>query len=247
MGAPVLIGAGIGAISSLAMGKNPLQGAILGGVTGGTFGGSGGLGSGFTEGGLFGSAVPDAVGSQALTQGAGGAFEQAITPTESLLSGVGEFQPQTALDAGIGNVAIPDSALMSTDQLMSGVGDIQPQLGLDTGYGVNVGDFTQPMNNISQMDTSNLLGAPQQTMFEKIQSIPNPFSNMSQLDQTALAGQTLEAISPTQQEQAQQVIQPKISAGRPLDVSNTGTGMLDIKVPTFTDEVKKNQIRSLFL
>ena len=66
MGAPVLVGAGIGAISSLAMGRNPLQGAILGGVTGGTFGGSGGLGSGFTEGGLFGSAIPDAVGSQAL-------------------------------------------------------------------------------------------------------------------------------------------------------------------------------------
>ena len=59
MGAPVLIGAGIGAVSSLAMGRNPLQGAILGGVTGGAFGGSTGFGSGFTEGGLFnlGSAV----------------------------------------------------------------------------------------------------------------------------------------------------------------------------------------------
>lgn len=53
MGAPVLIGAGIGAATSLATGGNPLQGALLGGIGGGTFGGSGALGSGFTEGGLF--------------------------------------------------------------------------------------------------------------------------------------------------------------------------------------------------
>jgi hypothetical protein len=53
MGAPVLIGAGIGAAASLATGGNPLQGALLGGIGGGTFGGSGALGSGFTEGGLF--------------------------------------------------------------------------------------------------------------------------------------------------------------------------------------------------
>jgi len=53
MGAPVLIGAGIGAATSLATGGDPLQGALLGGIGGGTFGGSGALGSGFTEGGLF--------------------------------------------------------------------------------------------------------------------------------------------------------------------------------------------------
>ena len=61
MGAPVLVGAGIGAVTSLAMGKDPLMGAAMGGLTGGTFGGSGALGSGFTEGGLFSSAIPDAV------------------------------------------------------------------------------------------------------------------------------------------------------------------------------------------
>jgi hypothetical protein len=53
MGAPVLIGAGIGAATSLATGGNPLQGALLGGVGGGVFGGSAGLGSGFKQGGLF--------------------------------------------------------------------------------------------------------------------------------------------------------------------------------------------------
>lgn len=47
MGPPLLIGAGIGAATSLAMGKNPFMGALLGGATGGAFGGAGGFGSGF--------------------------------------------------------------------------------------------------------------------------------------------------------------------------------------------------------
>lgn len=50
---PMLIGAGVGALSSAAMGKSPFTGALLGGATGGAFGGAGGFGSGFTEGGLL--------------------------------------------------------------------------------------------------------------------------------------------------------------------------------------------------
>ena len=58
---PMIIGAGVGALSSAAMGKSPFTGALLGGATGGAFGGAGGFGSGFTQGGLapslgFGSA-----------------------------------------------------------------------------------------------------------------------------------------------------------------------------------------------
>ena len=53
MGPPLLIGAGLGAATSLAMGKNPFMGALLGGATGGAFGGAGGFGSGFTEGNLL--------------------------------------------------------------------------------------------------------------------------------------------------------------------------------------------------
>ena len=47
MGAPVLAGMGIGAITSLAMGKDPLMGAAVGGASGGMFGGAEGFGSGF--------------------------------------------------------------------------------------------------------------------------------------------------------------------------------------------------------
>ena len=40
MGMPMIIGAGVGALSSAAMGKSPFTGALLGGATGGMFGGS---------------------------------------------------------------------------------------------------------------------------------------------------------------------------------------------------------------
>lgn len=43
MGPPILIGAGLGALTSAAMGKSPFTGALLGGATGGMFGGAGGL------------------------------------------------------------------------------------------------------------------------------------------------------------------------------------------------------------
>jgi hypothetical protein len=43
MGPPILIGAGLGALTSAAMGKSPFTGALLGGATGGMFGGGEGL------------------------------------------------------------------------------------------------------------------------------------------------------------------------------------------------------------
>lgn len=236
MGAPVLVGAGIGAVSSLAMGRDPLQGALLGGVTGGAFGGSGGLGSGFTEGGLFGSAIPDAVGSQALTDGVtGAAFEQAITPTDQLMLGVGDIQPQLGLDAGIGTATIPDSAILSTDQLMTGVGDVNPQLGLNTGFGVDVASAS-PMNGLNPK-------FPEKSLLEKVQSIPNPFAGYNALEQAELTGMTSAALSP--QEQAQSLLDrpAPISAGKPLDVDQTKTGMLNVKVPdSFMDKVKRRQL-----
>ena len=50
MGAPVLAGMGVGALTALATGKDPLMGAAVGGASGGMFGGAGGFGSGFTSG-----------------------------------------------------------------------------------------------------------------------------------------------------------------------------------------------------
>lgn len=50
MGAPVMVGMGVGALTALATGKDPLMGAAVGGASGGMFGGAGGFGSGFTSG-----------------------------------------------------------------------------------------------------------------------------------------------------------------------------------------------------
>jgi hypothetical protein len=72
MGPPLLIGAGIGAATSLAMGKSPFMGALLGGATGGAFGGAGGFGSGFGlgEGGFLSGL--QGVAPEAVSLGTGG-------------------------------------------------------------------------------------------------------------------------------------------------------------------------------
>lgn len=84
MGAPVLIGAGIGAATSLATGGNPFRGALLGGVTGGAFGGAEGFGSGFGQGGLFdlGSGVASSAGVGGATNAT--AFGSAMAPSSAL-------------------------------------------------------------------------------------------------------------------------------------------------------------------
>ena len=71
MGQAMLIGAGLGALSSAAMGKSPFTGALLGGATGGAFGGAGGFGSGFTEGGLLSSGL-QGVATTPVSMGTGG-------------------------------------------------------------------------------------------------------------------------------------------------------------------------------
>ena len=47
MGAPVMAGMGVGALTALATGKDPFMGAAMGGASGGMFGGADGFGSGF--------------------------------------------------------------------------------------------------------------------------------------------------------------------------------------------------------
>lgn len=79
MGAPVLIGAGIGAATSLATGGNPFQGALLGGIGGGAFGGSAGFGSGFTEGGLF--SLGSEIGKTAATEGIKSGVQLGVDPS----------------------------------------------------------------------------------------------------------------------------------------------------------------------
>jgi len=71
MGMPMIIGAGVGALGSAAMGKSPFKGALLGGALGGLGG----------AGGLFGAAEGAGAGIQlaqpAITEG----FGTALAPT----------------------------------------------------------------------------------------------------------------------------------------------------------------------
>lgn len=90
MGPPLLIGAGIGAATSLAMGKSPFMGALLGGATGGAFGGAGGFGSGFGlgEGGFLSGL--QGVAPEAASLGTGGYAalgQQALGPIGGVATG----------------------------------------------------------------------------------------------------------------------------------------------------------------
>lgn len=84
MGMPMIIGAGVGALSSAAMGKSPFTGALLGGVTGGAFGGAGGFGSGFSgnAGGLLSGLK--GVAPEAVSLGSGGYAQLAQNPLGSI-------------------------------------------------------------------------------------------------------------------------------------------------------------------
>ena len=55
MGMPMLIGAGVGALGSAAMGKSPFKGALLGGALGGIGGSAGLFGEAAQTAGAFGT------------------------------------------------------------------------------------------------------------------------------------------------------------------------------------------------
>ena len=173
MGAPVLIGAGIGAATSLATGGNPLQGALLGGIGGGTFGGSGALGSGFTEGGLFslGSGLTGAGTVATSTPTLGGlALEGAKTGAVGGAlagGGAGAMSGATASPYAFGNNALEVTGNTINPALIgSSAGGQIPMTGIDRainmvtpsgGYDPSGGNF---ISNMVQKDPvgSTLLG-----------------------------------------------------------------------------------------
>jgi hypothetical protein len=129
---PVLVGAGIGALSSAAMGKSPFTGALLGGATGGLFGGSESL---------LGGKFADAFGQGAV----GGVSKGIVAPVGELaksvpsagIQNIGQFaKPLASIadDAAIGssltkNIGIASSGMpsasipLSTGDLAGGVGN----------------------------------------------------------------------------------------------------------------------------
>jgi hypothetical protein len=123
----MIIGAGIGALGSAAMGKSPFTGALMGGALGGLGG----------AGGLFGGAGAGGVGGLSSVTPAVTAGEIAI-PTTSLLEGVVAPSvgiPTSALSGGITNLGmqgigsglVPNAGVQLSSNALAG--------GLD--YGIN--------------------------------------------------------------------------------------------------------------
>jgi hypothetical protein len=169
MGAPVLIGAGIGAATSLAMGKNPLQGALLGGIGGGAFGGAGGIGSGFTEGGLFASAIPSAGTTAATT--AGTAFGANQAPLSALSSATTAGTTGAMSSGTAGTTASPyafggnELVTSSTKPLTATMGSPMSQGVVDTRYMATEGmsPYTSNVNqgaDLGAFDMANMTKVP---------------------------------------------------------------------------------------
>lgn len=123
MAAPI-IGAGIGAVTSLAMGRDPLQGALLGGVTGGITGGMEGnlfnLGSSTatTAGTSAGTAFGASQAPAALASGVGSGATAGTT--SSLLSGTGANVDMALSPSNIGMGGITGTPSGFTGDIASG-------------------------------------------------------------------------------------------------------------------------------
>jgi hypothetical protein len=146
MGMPMIIGAGVGALSSAAMGKSPFMGALLGGATGGAFGGAGGFGSGFT-----GAASGTGAGTSGVTGilGGNGEIGSSLLSSAPSTSGASFITGSDAIRNAASNIGTglnftPPTAL---ETLGSNVGDTFKNIG---------GNLKDNFNNLSTMDKLNL-------------------------------------------------------------------------------------------
>ena len=165
MGAPVMVGMGVGAVTALATGKDPLMGAAVGGASGGMFGGADGFGSGFgfdTMGfdvgtNLIGDTATTGLTNAGTSLGQGGmntAVGQGLlgsTPTFASVGGAGlsSSVPETA--GGYSDLLGGDSMLQNYDMGMNGIesqlNTFAPEnIGSVTGanVGIDYPDFSAP-------------------------------------------------------------------------------------------------------
>ena len=146
MGAPVMVGMGVGALTALATGKDPLMGAAVGGASGGMFGGAGGFGSGFTSGATAatsGTAIGATAGTSAGTALGQGGMNTAAG--QGLLGATPSFASVGAPQ--IGSVVTPENT---------------PNLLMDSAYNAPVSPTDVYTGDLSMMTADNL-GATQTT------------------------------------------------------------------------------------
>jgi hypothetical protein len=141
--APLLWGAGLGALGSLVMGKDPLKGALVGGATGGLLGsipalGAGGVGA--STGASVASAAPTAMGVQ-LAPAATIGLEAPISYS---------LAPEIATGAGV-NLTQGASNLATINAPYAGFsGGITNELGANMAF--------NPVNGLGMPSSSSVLG-----------------------------------------------------------------------------------------
>lgn len=166
----MIIGAGLGALSSAAMGKSPFTGALMGGALGGLGG----------AGGLFGAAPTAGVGGLSSVAPAVTAGEIAI-PSTSLLEGVVAPSvgiPTSALSGGVTNLGmqgigsglVPNAGVQLSSNALAG--------GLD--YGINAGNTLAGGQSIYQAPSfmDNISKFPSQAM-DYVKENPYQSANMA--------------------------------------------------------------------
>ena len=220
MGAPVLVGAGIGALTSLATGRDPLQGAALGGLSGGAFGGAEGFGSGFTEGGLFnlGSSITPAV-----EPSIGSVVTPEFTPSLLTNSANPMAGPMTSI--------VPDPYTGATSMMQSNDLGTTQTFGLDdVAQGGGGFDATMQQNllrpDFSPIQGTQMDGGGYVPSTSLLDTAYESVANMNPIEQVQLGQMGLDAFSPEEQQQVQAQlgqIRPagKVTAGTPLQVRPT--------------------------
>ena len=184
MGAPILIPAAIGAVSSAAMGKNPLLGAAMGGALGGVgssmFGaaGAGATGAGATQGagtGLFGATeaispfTPTGVfGAQTMTPGLTGSITGLGASAPAMAA---QNAPMFSGSQGMFDVAGTQNQILGGigQQTAMGGGGYDPsfmggiQRGVESGYGA-LSDWAKanPMQALSTTGQAIQAVSPQE-------------------------------------------------------------------------------------
>jgi len=183
MGMPLLIGAGIGALGSAAMGKSPFTGALLGGATGGMLGGAGGL---------FGAA--------------GGA--SAAAPVAGAVGTTGEIGGgllTTAGGLGGGSVALPaaTSGALSSPSILAGQGSNLTGAGM-----LNAGQVTPSLlNSVGAGGAMTNAGAIPLTTMDRvgnyISNLPSNAMDWVEKNPLSAGKMALDVATPAPQQQIQ--------------------------------------------
>jgi len=193
MGAPVLIPAAIGAVSSAAMGKNPLLGAAMGGALGGV---GSSLFSGAAGAGATGAGAGTGTGLFGATEAISPFTPTGVLGTQTATSALTGFQP--ALGMAGEQFAAQNAPMFAGQGGMFDVAGTQNQIlggiGQQTAMG---GGGYDP----------SLMGSMQRGL-ESGYGTLSDWAKANPMQALSTTNQAIQAVSP--QEQAQQTMQPAI-------------------------------------